>query len=243
MEGTVVKQQQQLSITWFGHSAFLLESPSGKRVLIDPWLDNPKAPKDATGIAGIDLICVTHGHEDHLGNTIELAKRTGAAVLCNHEVGLYLKSKGLLAVQGINKGGTADIGGLRVTMVDARHSGDLDMESPPLPGGEAAGYVIKFENGYTVYHAGDTAVFGDMQLIGRLYKPDLALLPIGDYYTMGPRDAAFACTLIKPKRIIGMHYGTVPALTGTPELLKKALPAAMKRLVRVLEIGVASRLS
>ena len=232
------KPTSKISITWFGHSAFLLESSSGKRVLVDPWLNNPKAPPGAASITGVHVICVTHGHDDHLGNTIELASRNSAQVVCNHEVGLYLKSKGLTAVHGINKGGTTDVGGILVTMVDARHSGSLDVQNPPLPGGEAAGYVIGFDNGYRVYHAGDTCVFGDMQLIGRLYKPDLALVPIGDYFTMGPRDAAYACTLIKPKTIIGMHYGTDPVLTGTPELLKKHLPVSMRKMVKVLEIGV-----
>lgn len=231
-----------ITVTWFGHSAFLFEPPSKKRILIDPWLDNPKAPPGAAMIEGIHLICITHGHEDHVGNAIDIARRTNAQVICNHEVGLYLKSKGLAKVRGINKGGTTEVDGIRVTMVDARHSGDLDVQDPPLPGGEAAGYVLRFENGYTVYHAGDTSLFGDMQLIGRIHKPDLALVPIGDYYTMGPRDAAYACTLIKSRTIIGMHYGTDPILTGTPELLRKSLPAALRRRVRILEVGVPAAL-
>jgi len=237
------KSSAKITIMWFGHSAFLLESASGKRVLIDPWLDNPKAPADAKGISDVHLICVTHGHDDHLGNTIELAKRMGAPVVCIHEVGLYLKSHGVSAIEAINKGGSTERDGVRVTMVDARHSGSLDVENPPLPGGEPAGYVLRFENGYTVYHAGDTALFGDMQLIGKLYKPDLALLPIGDYYTMGPKEAAYACTLIKPGKVIGMHYGTAPALTGTPDLMRKHLPASMRRLVQTLEIGISTPLS
>ena len=231
-----------LTVTWFGHSAFLLESASGKRVLIDPWLDNPKAPAGAGQIGNVHIICVTHAHDDHLGNTEEIAKRTGAAVICIHEVGLYLKSKGVKSIHGINMGGCAEVQGIRVTMTDARHSSSLDVVNPPIAGGIAAGYVIRFENGFTAYHAGDTALFGDMQLIGSIHRPDLALIPIGDYYTMGPRDAAHACTLIKPSFIIGMHYGTVPALTGTPEQLRQHLPESLKGGLRVLTPGVPQKL-
>lgn len=231
-----------LTVTWFGHSAFLLESVSGKRVLVDPWLDNPKAPAGAVQINNIQIICVTHGHDDHLGLTESIAKRTGATVVCIHEVGLYLKSKGIKSVHGINMGGSAEVQGIRVTMTDARHSSSLDMVNPPLAGGVAAGYVLRFENGFTVYHAGDTSVFGDMQLIGSIHHPDLALIPIGDYYTMGPRDAAYACELINPRFIIGMHYGTGPALTGTPEKLKEYLPDSLKDRVRVLTPGVSLNL-
>ncbi|MEX2115655.1 MAG: metal-dependent hydrolase [Bacteroidota bacterium] len=231
-----------LTVTWFGHSAFLLESVAGKRVLVDPWLDNPKAPAGATQIQNVHIICVTHGHDDHLGNTEEIAKRTGAAVVCIHEIALFLKSKGVKSVHGINMGGSAEVHGIRVTMTDARHSSSLDIVDPPLPGGIAAGYVIRFENGFTVYHAGDTSLFGDMQLIGSVHRPDLALIPIGDYYTMGPRDAAHACTLINPKFIIGMHYGTVPALTGTPEQLKEQLPEPLKDRLRILTPGVSQNL-
>ena len=231
-----------LTVTWFGHSAFLLESVSGKRVLVDPWLDNPKAPAGAGQIQNIQIICVSHAHDDHLGSTVEIAKRTGAVVVCIHEVALYLKSKGVKSVHGINMGGSAEIQGIRVTMTDARHSSSLDVVNPPIAGGIAAGYVIRFENGFSVYHAGDTALFGDMQLIGSIYHPDLALLPIGDYYTMGPRDAAHACTLIDPKFIIGMHYGTGPALTGTPEQLREYLPELLKSRLRIVLPGVPQNL-
>ena len=227
-----------LTVTWFGHSAFLLESVTGKRVLVDPWLDNPKAPAGAGQIPNIHIICVTHGHDDHLGSTVEIAQRTGATVVCIHEVALFLKSKGVKSVHGINMGGSVEVHGVRVTMTDARHSGSLDVQNPPLPGGIAASYVIRFENGFTVYHAGDTALFGDMQLIGSIHHPDLALVPIGDYYTMGPRDAAHACTLINPKFIIGMHFGTGPALTGTPEQLRSHLPESLKSGLRILTPGV-----
>ncbi len=231
-------RKHHLTVTWYGHSAFLLESPSGKKVLVDPWLENPKSPRGVVESVTPDLILVSHGHSDHLGNTVAIAKRTGATVIGIHEVALYIKRMGVKKVEGINKGGTLTLADVRVTMVDARHSGAIDVDEIPVTGGEAAGYVVEFENGYTVYHAGDTCAFLDMQLIGRLYKPDLALLPIGDLFTMGPREAALACTFLKPKAVIGMHYGTFPPLVGTPEQLKRHLPASMKKSVHNLEPGV-----
>ena len=223
-----------LKLTWYGHSAFYLESAAGKCILIDPWLENPKAPAGAKDIPRVDLILVTHGHSDHIGNTVELAKRTGASVIAIHELSLYFQSVGVAGASGMNKGGTKSVNGIKITMTDAKHSGDIDVDQQLTCGGEAAGFVITFEDGYTVYHAGDTALFGDMKFIGDLYKPALALLPIGDLFTMGPREAAMACKLLKPKTIIGMHYGTFPVLTGTPSELRRHLPAEMKK--RVLEL-------
>jgi L-ascorbate metabolism protein UlaG (beta-lactamase superfamily) len=232
-----------ISITWFGHSAFLLESSTGKSVLIDPWLDNPKAPPEAKERVHPDIILISHGHGDHLGNTIEIATATRANVVSIHEVSLFLQSRGVASATGMNKGGTIDADGIKVTMVDAKHSADIDIEGKLVPGGEAAGYVVTFADGFKVYHAGDTALFGDMKYIGQLYKPHVAILPIGDLYTMGPREAAVACTLIKPKWIVGMHYGTFPALSGTPKELRKHLPANMKMRVKELEIGTPARIA
>jgi len=229
--------KEKLSLTWFGHSAFLLKAPLGRSVLIDPWLENPKAPPGAKAITPVDLILVSHGHSDHVGNTIEIAQRTNATVISIYEISLYLQKQGVVNAQGMNKGGTMSVDGLKVTMVDAKHSSDLDVGGTVVPGGEPAGFVVEFENGFRIYHAGDTAVFGDMRIIADLYKPQLAILPIGGLYTMDPREAAYACTLLKPKYVVGMHYGTFPVLAGTPTELKKHLPASLKKIVVELEPG------
>ena len=230
-------QREKLRLTWYGHSAFLMQAPNGKAVLVDPWLDNPKAPQGAKDIAPVELVLITHGHSDHVGNAVEIAKRTQANVVSIYEICLYLQSQGISKAQGMNKGGTMTVDGINVTMVDALHSSDLDVGGAVVPGGEAAGFVIQFENGFKVYHAGDTAVFSDMKLIANLYKPQLVMLPIGGLYTMGPREAAYACGLMKPQRIIGMHYGTFPVLTGTPTELKKHLAAPFKKKLIELQPG------
>jgi L-ascorbate metabolism protein UlaG (beta-lactamase superfamily) len=228
---------EKLNLTWFGHSAFLMQAPGGKAVLIDPWLENPKAPAGAKETINADLILISHGHSDHFGNVVEVAKRTGAKVLSIYEICLYLQSQGVTNAQALNKGGTTAVDGINVTLVDALHSSDIDVGGTVVPGGEAAGFVIEFENGFKAYHAGDTAVFGDMKLIANLYKPQLALLPIGGLYTMGPREGAYACGLMKPRYIVGMHYGTFPALSGTPAELKRYLPAPLKKRVMELQPG------
>jgi L-ascorbate metabolism protein UlaG (beta-lactamase superfamily) len=230
-------------VTWLGHSAFSLVSPTGKTLLIDPWLDNPKAPPDAKNINPVDIILVTHGHGDHLGNTIEIARRTNARVVAIHEVGLYLQSQGLSRIEGMNKSGSVILDGITITMTHAEHSGGMEPGGELRVGGDPAGFVVKFENNFRVYHAGDTGVFGDMQIIGKLYGPDLVILPIGGYFTMGPVEAALACTLLRPRYIVGMHYGTFPILAGTPEELRSHLPPAMKNRVQILEPGVPATFS
>jgi L-ascorbate metabolism protein UlaG (beta-lactamase superfamily) len=230
-------------VTWLGHSAFRFDTPGGRVVYVDPWLDNPKAPPGAAAEAHPDFIFVTHGHADHLGNTVDLARRTGATVYAVHELAVYLQSRGVASVVGMNISGTVALDGLRVTMTSATHSGGIEAPegtggAPGVAGGAApAGFVFRFESGYTVYHAGDTGLFGDMKLIGAMYRPSLVILPIGGLYTMGPREAAKACVFLKPKLILGMHYGTFPALAGTPSDLKRALPAALRSRVRTLEPG------
>ena len=230
-------KKEKMKVTWFGHSAFLLQSPGGKSVLVDPWLENPKAPPEAKELTTVDLILVTHGHSDHVGETIRIAQRTQAQVVSIHEISLYFQKQGVVGALGMNKGGTLSIDGLRVTMVDAKHSSGLEVRGTVVPGGEPAGFIIEFENGFRAYHAGDTSVFGDMKIIAELYKPSLAILPIGGLYTMDPREAAYACKLLKPKHVVGMHYGTFPVLAGTPAELKKHLPASMRKIVVELQPG------
>lgn len=228
---------RSVSVSWFGHSAFSIASKSGKSILIDPWMDNPQAPPGSADRVTPDIILISHGHSDHFGNVLEISRRTSATVVCIHELSIFIRNKGIETVRGMNKGGTMDVDGVKITMVDARHSADIDFEREVVPGGEAAGFVVAFDDGFTLYHAGDTALFGDMKFIGELYRPDLVFLPIGGLYTMGPREAAVACRLLNPKVIVGMHYGTFPALTGTPKELRKYLPQFMKRKVLDMEIG------
>jgi L-ascorbate metabolism protein UlaG (beta-lactamase superfamily) len=222
-----------LRITWLGHSAFLFETPGGKRLLIDPWIQhNPVCPEPykSQGVENIDYMLITHGHDDHMADALSIARSerggnpTAVAVF---EVGVWLSSKGVEKVELMHKGGTIELPGsrtIRVTAVHADHSSSItDENGATIYGGEPCGYVVEFENGFKVYHAGDTAVFGDMAIIGELYQPDLCLLPIGSRFTMSPREAAYAIKLLGAKRVIPMHFGTFPLLTGTPEALKELL--------------------
>jgi L-ascorbate metabolism protein UlaG (beta-lactamase superfamily) len=174
-------------------------------------------------VGKVDLILVTHGHGDHVGETVPLAGKTGATVVAIHELSQILAEQGVSQVVGMNKGGTVTLAGLKLTMTQAVHSSTMAVSGKMVPAGEAGGFVVQFPNGFTVYHAGDTAVFKDMELIKKLYQPELALLPIGSHYVMNPREAALACRLIRPKWVIPMHYKTFPVLTGTPEELIELL--------------------
>ena len=213
---------QTLAITWLGHSAFRLRTPGGKEVLLDPWYTgNPAFPEPARPKAA-DLILISHGHSDHITDAAAMAKQTGATVVAIWEITSWLSTKGVQNIEPMNKGGTITAKGLRITMTDARHSSSFD-DNGIVYLGDPAGFVIKLENDQVLYYAGDTALFGDMRLIGELYSPDIAFLPIGDRFTMGPDTAALAARWLGVRQVVPMHYGTFPLLTGTPEQLEKHL--------------------
>lgn len=218
------------TITWYGHACVEIRTAGGRTVLIDPWFGNPLSPRSADSVEACDLLLVTHGHGDHLGDAVAIASRLRPAWPCIHELSLWLGRRlpgGADQVIGMNKGGTVTAAGLRVTMTRADHSaGDWNADGETtLYLGEPAGFVIELEDGYRIYHAGDTQAFGDMALIRELHRPDLAILPIGGHYTMDPVGAALAVGLLGVDDVMPIHYGTFPALAGTPDELREALAA------------------
>jgi L-ascorbate metabolism protein UlaG (beta-lactamase superfamily) len=217
-----VKIGRGVQITFLGHSAFKLTG-AGVSVLIDPWLSNPLLNTPVEQVGPVDLILVTHGHGDHVGETVALAQANHAPVVAIHELSVILARQGAPEVIGMNKGGTLAVAGLKVTMTHAVHSSAVEEGGELVAAGDPAGFVIEFANGFVAYHAGDTAVFKDMELIQELYHPELAMLPIGSHYVMSPAEAALACRMLKPRWVIPMHYGTFPVLTGTAEDLIERL--------------------
>jgi L-ascorbate metabolism protein UlaG (beta-lactamase superfamily) len=214
------------SLTWLGHGSFRFDSPGGKRVYVDPWLDNPKCPDAEKDPERCDVIAVTHGHGDHVGSVVELSKKFGPVpIVAMIELKSWLQDQGAESdeIPGGNKGGTLEAEGIKFTLVNAFHSSAAPDGTYV---GEATGIVAELENGKKVYFAGDTCVFGDMQLIGRIYAPDVAVLPIGGHFTMDPREAAVACELLGSPRIVPCHWGTFPLLAGTPDELKQHAPNA-----------------
>ena len=212
-------------LTWWGHAAFFVRSPGGAVIATDPWLSNPKAPKDVQPPAQIDAILVSHGHFDHVGETAQLAKKTGAKV-----IGVY-ELVGLLGVGdqgvGMNIGGSIKVKDVTIHLVPAVHSSGYGQDpAHPQYGGTPVGFVLQIDHGPTLYHAGDTGLFGDMALIAEVYHPQLAMLPIGGHFTMDPPLAAIATKMLKVKTVVPMHFGTVPALAGTPAELEAAIKKA-----------------
>jgi L-ascorbate metabolism protein UlaG (beta-lactamase superfamily) len=211
-----------IKLTWLGHATFRIKTPGGTTVLVDPWvMGNPMCPETEKKVKKVDVMLCTHGHFDHIGDAAAIAKEHNPTLVGIFELCAWMEKKGVKQISPMNKGGTQKVGDVRVTMVHAEHSCGIQDGDQIVYGGEACGYVMEFENGVKIYHAGDTCVFGDMQIIRELYAPEIAMLPIGDHFTMSPREAAYACRLLQPKTVIPMHFGTFPLLTGTPSELKK----------------------
>ncbi len=211
-----------VKLTWLGHSTFRIETPGGKTILIDPWvMGNPSCPESEKKLRKVDVMLCTHGHFDHIGDAVEIAKTHNPAVVGIFELCAWLQKKGVQQTSPMNKGGTQQVRDIKVTMVHAIHSCGIQDGDDIVYGGEACGYVIEFENGLRIYHAGDTNVFSDMAIIRELYRPDIAMLPIGDHFTMSPREATYACGLLRPKLVIPMHFATFPLLKGSPAELRE----------------------
>ena len=210
------------TLTWLGHAAFRVESPGGKRIYVDPFLNgNPKCPENEQQPERVDIIAITHGHGDHVGDAVELAEKHSCPVVAPVELSDWLSKQGVAETRDPNKGGTVDVDGVKFTLTNAFHSSSTD---DGTYAGEPCGIVVELEDGAKVYFAGDTCVFGDMRLIGGIYSPDVAVLPIGGHYTMDPKEAAVALELLGTKRCVPCHFGSFPVLVGTPQELKQLAP-------------------
>jgi L-ascorbate metabolism protein UlaG (beta-lactamase superfamily) len=217
------------ALTWLGHAAFRLDSPGGTRIYVDPYLTgNPSCPESERSPERVDLIVLTHGHDDHVGDAVALAQSFSCPIVAQVELRRWLADQGAEPSgieEALNKGGTVSLRGVKVTLTDANHSSST---TDGTYAGEACGVVLELENGLRLYFAGDTNVFGDMALIARIYRPEVAVLPIGDHFTMGPEEAAVALELLGVRRCVPCHYGTFPILSGTPERLRELSPSGVE---------------
>jgi L-ascorbate metabolism protein UlaG (beta-lactamase superfamily) len=222
-------------ITWLGHATVLVQTSGGANILIDPFIaQNPKFPKGFSLPAKIHAILLTHGHGDHMSDVVPVAKKHGSTVVAIYELAAYLGAKGVKDTIGMNLGGTVQIADLSATMVEAKHSAGAEDEKGIHYVGVAAGFVLTIAHGPVLYHAGDTTVFRDMELIRKLYQPSVAMLPIGGHYTMGPVEAALAVRFLSPKVVLPIHFGTFPPLKGTPQQLAAQLDAQVDAGVQIV---------
>lgn len=212
-----------MKITWLGHSTVSIEISDGRVILLDPWITgNPSYPSSHQ-LERVDLMLITHGHADHIGDALSVARRFKPATVAIYEICQWLGGKGVEDLVPMNKGGTVDAGGVKITMTQAQHSSMIEDDGRIIYAGEPAGYVVRPPGGRAFYHAGDTNVFSDMRLIHELHEPPLAMLPVGDRFTMDPCEAALACKFLQPSHVLPIHWGTFPLLTGTPQQLKERL--------------------
>ena len=220
---------QTTRITGLGHATVLVQTAKGTNILIDPFIaHNPKYPQGFALPSKIQYVLLSHGHGDHISDAVPVAKKHGSKVVAIYELADYIAGKGVAETIGMNIGGAVELDGVTATMVDAKHSAAAQDEKGSHYVGVAAGFVIEVAGGAVLYHAGDTSVFGDMQLIHDLYKPQVAMLPIGGFYTMGPKEAALACRLLAPQTVLPIHWGTFPPLKGTPDELAKLVEPGVK---------------
>jgi L-ascorbate metabolism protein UlaG (beta-lactamase superfamily) len=228
-----------IQLTWLGHATFRIVTPEGKTLYVDPWIaGNPACPESEKNVQRADVLICTHGHFDHIADAVDVAKKHDSVALGIYELCTWLEKKGVKQTAPMNKGGTQAVADVKITMVHAVHSCGIQDGDQIVYGGEACGYVLEFSNGVKLYHAGDTNVFSDMTIIRDLYAPNICMLPIGDRFTMSPREAAYACKLLQPETVIPMHFGTFPLLTGKPSELQALVPE-----VKVVELKPAQTIS
>jgi L-ascorbate metabolism protein UlaG (beta-lactamase superfamily) len=220
---------QGTRITWLGHATVLIQTAQGTNLLIDPYIaQNPSYPRDFVLPPKIHFILATHGHGDHISDVVPVAAKHDSTVVAMHELAGYLAGKGVARTIGMNLGGTVQLDGVAATMVEAKHSSSVQDETGVHYAGVAAGFVLSIKDGPTLYHAGDTAVFGDMNLIRELYRPTVVMLPIGGHYTMGPKEASMAVRFLQPQVVLPLHFGTFPPLTGRPAQLAALVYAGVE---------------